>query len=158
MRMPRRTLLSAAAFLLLAAACGERGETPEQRETRRAACIADELALQAKVRLANLDTALAQARGTPLENVTVSGHTFATAYAAFANRRLGETANMDSAARAANKADSVRYAGKAEPFRDARFAPGSVEANAADRWLQDFTAAAGNPDHPCNRAADEAES
>ena len=150
-----RSFVLAAALLLFLAACREEGESPEQREARRAACIADELALQGKERLASLDTALARARGTPLEQVTVAGHAFAATYAAFANRRLAEAANLDSAAHAREPEDSARFARAAAPFRDPAPAPGTVQGNVAERWRSDFTAAAGNPDHPCNLEPEE---
>jgi hypothetical protein len=155
--MPRLQTHAAALAIVLAAlaACGGDRETPEQREVHRAACIADELALQAKVRLANLDTALAQSRGTPLEPVTTAGHTFATAYATFANQRLGEAAYLDSAAHVREDEDSTRYARKAAQYRPAAPAAGTVESNAIDRWRQDFTSAAGNPSHPCNNLEQE---
>ena len=148
---------SAAALALLLAACGEKGETPEQREVRRAACIADELALSARVRLANLDTAVAQARGTPLEAVTSAGYEFARAYAEHANRVARETAYLDSAAHAPEKEDSTRFAQQAAGLRTRAPAAGSVESNAIERWREDYVVASGNPDHPCNKPVEESE-
>ena len=68
MKNPR---MAAALALLLTAsalACGEsKGRKAARQLARRNSCIAAELALDAKERLAALDTAVISAQGTPLE-------------------------------------------------------------------------------------------
>jgi hypothetical protein len=144
------------ALLLLVptlAACGR--ESPEKRaarrDARRTACIADELALQAKERLAYRDTALARARGTPVEAISAASYRFAFAMKLHADAALKTAAYQDSALAARSREDSARYAGIAERARPLPPEPGSVEANVVQRYEEELAAAFGNPAHPCNQ-------
>lgn len=143
--------------VLLLAAC-ER-ESPEKRaarrDARRTACIADELALQAKERLAYMDTALARARGTPVEALSAATYQFAFVMKAHADSALKTAAYQDSALSARSREDSARYAGMAARARPPAPAPGSVEANVAQRYDEELAAAFGNPAHPCNQEEGE---
>jgi len=162
MRNPK---LIALAIVVLAcatlAACGESAAKKQAREqARRTACISSELALEAKERLAALDTQVVAMQGSPLEQVTTAGHVFAGAYRAFADASSRAADLADSAAFARSRDDSVRYAGQAEYAQLAARAkpptpqPG-VEENAARRFEGDVRDAMNNPDHPCNRAQDK---
>jgi hypothetical protein len=153
MRMKSSTLLpAAAAALLLLAACGEdRGRVAARQLARRNSCVAAELALDAKERLASLDTAAVRAQGTPMEQVTNAGRAFAAAYRQWADAVSRGADYADSAAFARSRDDSVRFARMAEQSRPRPVDPGTVEGNAAGRFNDDFTRAFGNPDHPCNQ-------
>ena len=153
MRMKRSTLLpAAAAALLLLAACGEdRGRVAARQLVRRNSCIASELALDAKERLASLDTAVAVAQGTQMEQVTVASRTFAAAYRQWADAVSRGSDYADSAAFARSHEDSVRFARQAAQARPRPVDRGTVEGNAAARFNDDFSRAFGNPDHPCNK-------
>jgi len=151
------------ALLLLVptlAACGR--ESPEKRaarrDARRTACIADELALQAKERLAYMDTALARSRGTAVEAISAASFRFAFATKLHADAALKTAVYQDSALAARSREDSARYAGMAARARPLPPEPGSVEANAAQRYDEELAAAFGNPAHPCNQEDEEGES
>jgi hypothetical protein len=150
--------LTAVVLALLALAACNR-ESPEKRSARqvttRTRCVAEELALQAKERLAKLDTVLAQARGTPMEQTVAAGYGFAFALREHADAAARSAALMDSAMAARAGEDSTRLANAAMQARPAAPAPGSVEANAAARYTQEISAALGNPNHPCNNAETE---
>ncbi|HEX8695561.1 MAG TPA: hypothetical protein VF746_24320 [Longimicrobium sp.] len=142
------------------AACGR--ESPEKRAARRdahrTACIAEELALQAKERLAYMDTALARSRGTAVEAISAASFRFAFAMKDYADAALKTVAYQDSALAARSREDSVRYAGLATRSRPPAPAARSVEANAAQRYEEELAAAFGNPAHPCNQEGEEGES
>ncbi|HEV7586624.1 MAG TPA: hypothetical protein VGO40_00745 [Longimicrobium sp.] len=150
--MTKSTLLTtAAAALLLLAGCADRGRAAARQLARRNSCIAAELALDAKERLASLDTAVATAQGTPLEQVTVAGHAFAAAYRQWADASSRSADLADSAAFARSREDSVRLIRQSDEARPLPVAHGTVESNAAASFNQDFARAFGNPDHPCNQ-------
>lgn len=151
MKNPR---MAALALLLCAsaAACGEnQGRAAARQLARRNSCIAAELALDAKERLASLDTAVVASQGTPLEQATVASHVFVTAYKAWADASSRSLDFADSASYARSRQDSVRLAQMAEQARPKAVPAGTVEANAAKSYDADFTRAFGNPDHPCNK-------
>jgi hypothetical protein len=152
MRMTKSTLLTAsAAALLLLAACADRGKAAARQLARRNSCISAELALDAKERLASLDTAVATAQGTPMEQVTVAGHVFATAYRRWADASSRSADLADSAAFARTPEDAARLSRQSDEARPLPVAHGTVEGNAAASYNQDFTRAFNNPDHPCNK-------
>jgi len=151
MRTTNPPLLLAAAAVLLLAGCENRARTAARHLARQNSCIAAELALDAKERLAALDTAVATSEGTPMEQVTRAGHTFATAYRQWADG-MSRTAELaDSAAHARSKEDSVRLARQSEQARPRAPQPGTVEGNAVASYNQDVSRALANPDHPCNK-------
>lgn len=144
-----------AVLILAAAACG--GESPERqaarRDARRASCVAEELRIRARDRLAELDTAVAVNQGTPLESVTFSAHQFAAAYQTAVDNHARDLAYRDSALRVEEAADSARYAAEGAKWRLAPAEAGSVEANAQSRLQSDMADALANPNHPCNLEA-----
>jgi len=150
MRTTKPTLLLAAAAALLLAACEDRGRAAARQLARQNSCIAAELALDAKERLAALDTALATSAGTPVEQVTQAGHTFATAYREWADAMYRTAELADSAAHARSREDSVRFARQSEEARP-RAPRQGVEGNAVASYNQDVSRALANPDHPCNK-------
>ena len=144
-------LLAAAAALLLLAGCENRARTAGRQLARQNSCIAAELSLDAKERLAALDTALATSAGGPMEQVTRAGYAFAAAYRQWADA-MSRTADLaDSAAFARSKGDSVRFARQSEQARPRAVPPGTVEGNAVASYNQDVSRALTNPDHPCNK-------
>jgi len=153
MRKIETTLLpAAAAALLLLAACGEdRGRVAARQLARRNSCITSELALDAKERLASLDTAMAVAQGTPMEQVTTAGRAFAAAYREWADAVNRSADYADSATHARARPDSLRFARMSEQARPRPVDRGTVAGNAAARFNSDFTQAFNNPDHPCNK-------
>ena len=152
MRMTKSTLLTAAAAaLLLLAGCADKGRAAARQLARRNSCISAELALDAKERLASLDTAVATAEGTPMEQVTVAGHAFAAAYRQWADASARSAALADSAASARTEEDGARLTRESDAARPRPVAHGTVEWNAAASYNQDFTRAFNNPDHPCNK-------
>ena len=152
MRITNSTLLpAAAAALLLLAACENKARTAARQLARRNSCVAAELALDAKERLAALDTAVVVAQGTPMEQVTAASRTFAAAYRQWADAVSQGADYADSAAVARSREDSLRYAQLAAQARPRGVSPGTVEGNAAARFNDDFSRAFGNPDHPCNK-------
>ena len=156
MRMTRTTLLpAAAAALLLLAGCADRGRAAARQLARRNSCIAAELALDAKERLAALDTAAATAAGTPMEQVTMAGHAFAAAYRQWADASARSAALADSAVNARTSDDAARLTRESDAARPLPVAHGTVESNAAVSYNQDFARAFGNPDHPCNKPKDD---
>ena len=162
MRNPKLTAMAAAVLACAAlAACGESAARREAREqARRTACVASELALDAKVRLAALDTEVVRMQGSPLQQVTEAGHLFAGAYKTYADAASRAADLADSAANAGSRDDSVRLAGEARRARPPAPRPG-VEQNAAERFNADLQQALANPDHPCNKpkgAGDDDES
>jgi hypothetical protein len=147
-----RTAAALALLLASPAACGEdRGRQAARRLARRNSCIASELALDAKERLAALDTAIVTARGTPLEQATIASHTFVAAYKAWADASSRSADFADSAVYARSRADSTSFARQADQARPRAVPAGTVEANAAASYNADFARAFGNPDHPCNQ-------
>ncbi|HSU17406.1 hypothetical protein [Longimicrobium sp.] len=152
MRNPKLMALAAAVLACTAlAACGENAEKKQAREqARRTACVASELALDAKVRLAQLDTQVVQMQGSPLEQVTTAGHVFAAAYRTYADAASRAADLADSAAFARSSTDSARYATMAQRAQPPAPQPG-VEENAARRFEGDVREAMNNPDHPCNK-------
>lgn len=152
-----RLLPALACSAALLSACG--GESPEKRAARRdvhrTLCVAEELSLQAKERLAALDTVLATARGTPMESTVAAGYAFAFAMKAHADSALRSAAYMDSAMAAPADEDSARYATLAIRTRPPAASPNTVEENAAVRYAREMAAALGNPAHPCNQETEE---
>ncbi len=146
------------ALVLLAAmlsACGERGPTEEQLEARRNArldaCVAEALSINARSRLAMLDSLLmqSQARGS-VSSLVSAPHKFAQVYATYADLRAHETAYRDSAYSTTSKEDSTRYERMATEFRVTRPSPESLEENVMRDYIRDFTRSRNNPDHGCN--------
>lgn len=159
MRTNTLRIVALAAPLLLAAACGEDKERVASRNlARRSSCLAAELALDAKERLAALDTAVAGAEGTPLEQATIASHAFVTAYRAWADATVISADAADSAANARSPEDSLRWARASEQARPKPVPRGTVEGNAAESYNQDFARRFSNPDHPCNKAVAEGNS
>jgi hypothetical protein len=156
MRNPKLIALAIAVLACATlAACGESAAKKQAREqARRTACISSELALEAKERLASLDTQVVQMQGSPLEQVTQAGHVFAGAYRTYADLASHAADLADSAAFARSRDDSVRYAQQAARAKPPAPQPG-VEENAARRFEGDVREAMNNPDHPCNRAQEK---
>jgi hypothetical protein len=143
------------ALLLTLGACGDSQARKEARQlARRNSCVAAELALDAKERLASLDTAAVAAQGGALQQVTEASWQFANAYKAWADAVATSADLADSAAVARSRADSLRLAGEAARARPQPPAQGTLIANAAAQYNQDVTQALGNPDHPCNKPAE----
>lgn len=155
----RRAPLHATLLLLalLSAACGWR-DTPvragARREASRASCIATELMIAARTRAAATDTLLAGgAASSPMGTVAVATAAFARASDQYATARAAELAYRDSALAAPTAEDSARLAGEAARRAPGPAMPGTVDANAAERWGRDFAEARANPDFPCNQSA-----
>jgi hypothetical protein len=151
-----RILLFAASLAVMLSACGDRGPTPQQREARRNAsldaCIAEALSMNARSRLATLDTLLTQSRARGSVPALVSApHKFAQVYATYADLRAHETAYRDSAYNAPSKEDSTRYERMALDFRVTRPSPESLEENVIRDYSRDFTVSRSNPEHGCNK-------
>lgn len=150
-----RAVTVAFVALLALSACGEsKARTATRALARRNSCVAAELALDAKERLASLDTARAKAEGTALAQMTEAGYTYAAAYKAWADAASRAADLEDSAVTAPSSADSARYAQESATARPRVAAPGTTEANAALQYSRDVTRALGNPDHPCNKPDD----
>lgn len=155
-----RILIAALSLAVLLSACGGDRVTPEQRQARRAAsldaCIAEALALNARSRLATLDTLLAQnqARGS-VPALVSAPHKFAQVYATYADLRAHETAYRDSAYNAPSKEDSTRYEKMAASFRVNRPSPESLEENAIRDYVRDFARSRRDPEHGCNKLVEQ---
>ena len=151
-----RILLFAATLAVLLSACGDRGPSEQQRQARRNAsldaCIAEALSMNARSRLATLDSLLvqSQARGGAVPALVSAPHKFAQVYATYADLRAHETAYRDSAYNASSKEDSTRYERMATDFRVNRPSPESLEENVIRDYVRDFTVSRQNPDHGCN--------
>ncbi len=141
--------------LALLAACG--GDDVEKAAQRtaahRAACVAEELAIQANTKLSALDTLRAQTPGGFVNQV----YPFSKAYFDYAKIRERHAALLDSAAAAESAQDSARFTGEAGRNAPRPGQPGSTEANAAESYERDYAAAISNPDHPCNQQSGEEE-
>jgi hypothetical protein len=149
---PRRAALLALGALALAACGGEDPERAARRATaQRAACAAVELAVRANTNLAALDTL----RAGPAPGLVETLYPYQKAYFDYAKLRERQAAWSDSAASAGSPEDSARYAGEVARTMPPRPAPGTPQANAAATYERDFAAVMSNPDHPCNRSADE---
>lgn len=158
MRIPR--LIPVAALLLaaaaVAAACGESPARKAAREqARRNSCVAAELALSAKERVARLDTQLVAAQGSPMLGVLQASYQFASAYHQYADAFSRAADLADSAAFARSKGDSTQYAQQAQRIRPTFPTAGTVQGNAAARFASDMQTAEANPDHPCNQTDEE---
>lgn len=151
MRTTTPILLAAAAAVLLLSGCENRARTAARQLARQNSCIASELALDAKERLAALDTALVTSAGTPMEQVTRAGYAFSAAYRQWADAMSRVADFADSASYARSKEDSVRFARQSEQARPRAPQQGTVEGNAVASYNQDVTRALTNPDHPCNK-------
>ncbi|HEX2208524.1 MAG TPA: hypothetical protein VHG93_12635 [Longimicrobium sp.] len=156
-----RILLLAATLAVSLSACG-RDLTPEQKQARRTArldaCIAEALSINARTRLATLDSLLAQSQARGSVPALVSApHKFAQVYATFADLKAHETAYRDSAYNATSKEDSTRYEEMAASFRVNRPSPESLEENVIRDYGRDFLASRANPDHGCNHLVREEE-
>lgn len=156
MRIPR--LIPVAALLLAAAAvtaCGESAARKAAREqARRNSCVAAELALSAKERVARLDTQLVANQQSPMLGVLQASYQFASAYKEYAEAYSRSADLADSAAFARSRGDSTNLAQQAQRARPALPPAGSVPGNAANRFTSDMQAAEANPDHPCNQKDD----
>jgi hypothetical protein len=155
-----RTLFLAATLAGLLSACGDRELTPQQEQARREArldaCISEALSINARTRLATLDSLLAQSQARGSVPALVSApHKFAQVYATFADLRAHETAYRDSAYNASSKEDSTRYEGMASSFRVNRPSPESLEENVIRDYQRDYAGARRNPDHGCNHLVDD---
>ena len=143
--------LSLIAFLALAACTGDDPAKAAQRaNAHRAACVAEELTIQANTKVASLDTLRTNAAGGFVEQI----YPFARAYYEYARARERQTALVDSAAAAESGEDSTRFAGLAATAAPPR-PSGNVQENAARGYERDHARALANPDHPCNQAAEE---
>jgi hypothetical protein len=85
----------------------------------------------------------------------VAGHAFATAYRQWADASSRSADLADSAAFARNPEDAARLSRESDEARPAPVAHGTVQANAAASYNQDFTRAFNNPDHPCNKPGEK---
>jgi hypothetical protein len=147
------------ALVLAATACGEPAARKALRhEAHRTACIAEDMAIDAKVKLATIDTANVSAAGGPMEQLNHALHDYATAYRAYADARLAQLAWADSAAATKSSEDSARFAGMSQQARLPVPAPQSVQANVAEAYEKELRASLDNPDHPCNKEGGEDES
>lgn len=148
------TLKISIPLLLALAACGDDAEKTAQRTAaRRAACVAEELAIQANTKVSALDTLRTQAP----EGFVNQVYPFSRAYFDYAKVRERHAALLDSAAAAESAQDSARYTGEAARNAPKPGQPGSTEANAAESYERDYAAAISNPDHPCNQQGGEEE-
>ncbi|HEX8212364.1 MAG TPA: hypothetical protein VF584_19470 [Longimicrobium sp.] len=139
---------------LVLAACGDDTEKTAQRTAaHRAACVAEELAIQANTKVSALDTLRTQAP----EGFVNQVYPFSKAYFDYAKGRERHAALLDSAAAAEAAEDSVRFTGEAARNAPRPGQPGSTEANAAESYERDYAAAISNPDHPCNKPGGEEE-
>lgn len=154
--MHKSALPLALGAALALAACGDR-EDPAKAARRatahRAACVAEELAIQANSKVSALDTM----RTRMPESFVAQVYPFARAYFDYAKLRERQAAWSDSALAAASGQDSARFAAQAARTAPGRGRPGSIEANAADSYERDYVTAINNPDHPCNQDSGEAE-
>jgi hypothetical protein len=140
--------------LALAACGGDDTEKAAQRTAaHRAACVAEELAIQANSKVSSLDTLRARNPGGFVNQV----YPFSKAYFDYAKVRERHAALLDSAAAAESEQDSARFTGEAARNAPAPGQPGSTEANAAESYERDYAAAISNPDHPCNQQSGEEE-
>jgi len=134
------------------AACGDDTEKSAQRTAaHRAACVAEELAIQANTKISALDTLRTQAP----EGFVNQVYPFSRAYFDYAKIRERHAALLDSAAAAESADDSVRFTGDAARNAPRPGEPGSTAANAAESYERDYAAAISNPDHPCNQQGEE---
>jgi hypothetical protein len=148
--MPRLSLVLALAAAL--AACGggdDPARTAQRTAAHRAACVAEELAIQANSKISSLDTMRTRVPGSFVNQV----FPFARAYFDYAKLRERQAAWADSASSATSAQDSARFAGEAARAAPPRGRPGSIEANAVESYERDYAAAMANPDHPCNQQA-----
>jgi hypothetical protein len=142
------------AALALAACGGDDTEKAAQRTAaHRAACVAEELAIQANSKISSLDTLRAKSP----EGFVNQVYPFSKAYFDYAKLRERRAALLDSAAAAESEQDSVRFTGEAARTAPQRGQPGTTEANAAESYERDYAAAISNPDHPCNQQSGEEE-
>jgi len=140
--------------LVLAACGGDDAEKTAQRTAaHRAACVAEELAIQANTKVSSLDTLRTQAP----EGFVKQVYPFSKAYFDYAKVRERHAALLDSAAAAESAEDSVRFTGEAARSAPRPGEPGSTEANAAESYERDYAAAISNPNHPCNQQGGEEE-
>ncbi|HEX5726211.1 MAG TPA: hypothetical protein VFX98_12140 [Longimicrobiaceae bacterium] len=143
-------------LLLLAACGGEPEPTDAQRTARRDACVGEELLIQARTRLADLDAVAGRTEpGSAAALLTERGRPLAAALAEYAERRHRETAYRDSAASAPGGEEADRFRRQAASYQVGAYPAGTVQANAIERYEEDFRVARANPDHPCNQEAEE---
>ncbi|MBD0320916.1 MAG: hypothetical protein ICV87_11320 [Gemmatimonadetes bacterium] len=143
---------SASILVLALAACtgDDPAKTAQRTAAHRAACVAEELAIQANSKVTSLDTLRANAPAAVVERI----YPFARAYFDYARARERQTALVDSAAAAESSDDSVRFAGLAATAAPGR-PSGTIQVNAAESYERDHARLLGNPDHPCNQAGEE---
>lgn len=139
--------------VLLAACDREPDESPQRHEARvaasRNACVAEELAIRARERLASLDTIAALSGG--VGGMMRAPHEYATVGWNFAELRMRALAYADSALSADTPADSTRYARRGAQFVTRPAEPGTVDANVAAEWRRNFEATRADPRHYCNQ-------
>lgn len=147
--MHRLPLVLALAAALAACGGDDPARTAQRTAAHRAACVAEELAIQANSKISSLDTMRTRVPGSFVNQV----FPFARAYFDYAKVRERQAAWADSAASAGSTQDSARFAGQAARAAPPRGRPGSIEANAVESYERDYAAAMANPDHPCNQQA-----
>lgn len=149
--LPRIALVLAVPALL--AACDRRSPQEEAAEltARQNACVADELAIAARNKLDQLETMVrnAEAEASPMAGMMRGPAAYAEAYRAFAESQRRAYALVDSAAVAAERADSVRFIEGARELEAGPPTAGGVQQNVVAEYRREFQAARGNPDHPC---------
>jgi fructoselysine-6-P-deglycase FrlB-like protein len=155
MRTLKLILPAVVLLAVVAAACGESAERKAAKDlARRNSCVAAELALTAKERVARLDTQVVVTQGGPFERITVAGREFAASYKTFADAFSRSADYADSAAFARSRADSLRFARMADSVRPVVSPAAGMERNSAVRFTEDMRVALSNPDHPCNQPKD----
>lgn len=154
---PRLALVLAAAALL--AGCDRQSpqELAAERAARQEACVADELAIAARNKREDLETIIrnAEAQASPMGAMMRGPLAYAQAYAAFAESRRTAYALVDSAAVAAERADSLRLMERVRGLEAGPPTAGSVQENVVAEYRREFQRARANPDHPCSRPEEE---
>lgn len=146
-----------ASYLILlsagtAAGCSDAAERSAARDiSRRNVCIAEELHITARGRLADLDDIIAKTPASPLQGVNSAAREFASATEQHASRRASELAMTDSAIAVRSAEDSARLAAEAARLRVAGGGGSPLQQNVASQYEREFNAAAANPAHPCNQ-------
>lgn len=140
-------------FSLLLPACERESEDPAPREASRAAardaCVAEDLVIEAREKLAALQPP--DGEGGEVPGVPGAARAYARVYREYAEVQTARLALADSTARARSPADSAHYARKAAAYSLSPPEPGTVEANVAQAYARDFNAIRANPAHFCNQ-------
>ncbi|MDQ3389089.1 MAG: hypothetical protein M3483_06240 [Gemmatimonadota bacterium] len=131
---------------LLLGACRDESESPERVAARRDAglnaCIAEELAVEAREKEATIE---------PMAQVMTGPYTYARVYRERAEVEMQRLALADSALHAANPGDSAGFAMRAATYSLSNPAGGSVEENAARAYYRDFAGLRANTEHFCHQ-------